>query len=123
LDTVIGKLTAAGFTIIASKCSFCRREITFLGHIISNKGQTPRGTFEGHHKPYQTACKSNRWKILGEKGRLLCKDSSVTLSGDPLSRRRLPQNCNKSIQDRTIVVLKLIYNASTSSKEAIETTV
>jgi hypothetical protein len=40
-DIVIGKLTKAGFTINASKCSFCRPEITFLGHVISNKGVTP----------------------------------------------------------------------------------
>jgi predicted aspartyl protease len=81
LEIVIGKLTAAGFTINASKCSFCRREITFLGH----------------HKPDQTVCKTNRWKVLGEKRRLLCKDSSATLSGDPLSRRCLPQDGNKLI--------------------------
>jgi hypothetical protein len=41
LDTVIGKLTAAGFNINASKCSFCRTEITFLGNAISSKGVTP----------------------------------------------------------------------------------
>jgi hypothetical protein len=41
LNIVIGKLTKAGFTINASKCSFCRPEITFLGHVISNKGVTP----------------------------------------------------------------------------------
>jgi hypothetical protein len=41
LETVIGRFTKAGFTINATKCSFCRTEITFLGHVISNGGVTP----------------------------------------------------------------------------------
>jgi hypothetical protein len=37
LKIVIGKLSA-GFIINAKKCNFCRPEITFLGHVISNGG-------------------------------------------------------------------------------------
>jgi len=33
-DTVLTKLTSAGFTINVRKCSFCKSEITFLGHIV-----------------------------------------------------------------------------------------
>jgi hypothetical protein len=38
LDTVIGKLIHAGFTLNAAKCKFCIKEITFLGHVISQAG-------------------------------------------------------------------------------------
>jgi hypothetical protein len=38
LKIVIGKLTSAGFTINAKTCKFCRPEITFLGHVVSNGG-------------------------------------------------------------------------------------
>jgi len=41
VKTVINRLTAAGFTINAGKCSFCKHEITFLGHVISNGGVAP----------------------------------------------------------------------------------
>jgi transposase InsO family protein len=38
LDTVIGKLTKAGFTLNAAKCRFCREEVKFLGHRINRTG-------------------------------------------------------------------------------------
>jgi hypothetical protein len=38
LDTVLGKLTKAGFTINAAKCRFCREEVKFLGHRIDRTG-------------------------------------------------------------------------------------
>jgi transposase InsO family protein len=38
LDTVIGKLTGAGFTLNAAKCHFCREEVKFLGHRIDKAG-------------------------------------------------------------------------------------
>jgi hypothetical protein len=41
LRTVFEKLTSAGFTINASKCNFCRPQITFLGHVIGSGGVTP----------------------------------------------------------------------------------
>ena len=41
LDTVLGKLTAAGFTINANKCSFCKPQIKFLGHVISSEALLP----------------------------------------------------------------------------------
>jgi hypothetical protein len=48
LKTVVGRLTAAGFTINAGKCNFCKTEITFLGHVISNGGVAPdRRRIEG----------------------------------------------------------------------------
>ena len=34
LDTVLSRLTRAGFTVNAVKCNFCKVEISFLGHII-----------------------------------------------------------------------------------------
>jgi hypothetical protein len=37
LDTVISKLTRAGFTLNATKCHFCR-EVKFLGHRIDKTG-------------------------------------------------------------------------------------
>jgi hypothetical protein len=37
LDTVLVKLTTAGFTINIDKCDFCKQEIKFLGHVISDK--------------------------------------------------------------------------------------
>ena len=37
LDAVIGKLTTAGFTINIDKCNFCKQEIKFLGHVVSDK--------------------------------------------------------------------------------------
>ena len=41
LDTVLHKLTTAGFTINAAKCQFCKPEIKFLGHVISDKTVRP----------------------------------------------------------------------------------
>jgi hypothetical protein len=38
LDTVLGKLTKAGFTIKATKCRFCKDEVKFLGHRIDRTG-------------------------------------------------------------------------------------
>jgi hypothetical protein len=38
LDTLLGKLTKAGFTINATKCRFCRDEVKFLGHRINRTG-------------------------------------------------------------------------------------
>jgi hypothetical protein len=40
LDTVIGKLCKAGFTINVPKCQFCMKEVKFLGHYISKTGVT-----------------------------------------------------------------------------------
>jgi hypothetical protein len=41
LETVIGKLTGDGFTIKAGKCNFCKPEIAFLGHVVSDSGVFP----------------------------------------------------------------------------------
>ena len=41
LDTVLNRLTSAGFTINARKCSFCKPEIKFLGHIVSREKLMP----------------------------------------------------------------------------------
>jgi hypothetical protein len=41
LDTVLNKLTFAGFTITARKCSFCKPEIKFLGHVVSREKLMP----------------------------------------------------------------------------------
>ena len=41
LDTVLSKLTSAGFTVNAQKCSFCKSEIKFLGHVISREKLMP----------------------------------------------------------------------------------
>ena len=38
IDLVLDKYTSAGFTVNAAKCQFCKHEIKFLGHIISDKG-------------------------------------------------------------------------------------
>jgi hypothetical protein len=38
LDTVLGKLTKAGFNINATKCRFCKDEVKFLGHRIDRMG-------------------------------------------------------------------------------------
>ena len=38
IDLVLVKLTKAGFTVNAEKCQFCKKEIKFLGHIISDEG-------------------------------------------------------------------------------------
>jgi hypothetical protein len=38
LDTVIGRLTKAGFTLNAEKCKFCLEEVKFLGHRIDKTG-------------------------------------------------------------------------------------
>jgi hypothetical protein len=40
LNTVLRKLTEAGFTVNASKFNFCKTEI-FLGHRISERGVAP----------------------------------------------------------------------------------
>jgi hypothetical protein len=37
-DLFLDKLTSAGFTVNAAKCQFCKPEIMFLGHIISDEG-------------------------------------------------------------------------------------
>jgi hypothetical protein len=41
LNMVIGRLTAAGFTVNIKKCHFCRTEIAFLGYLISRGCVTP----------------------------------------------------------------------------------
>jgi hypothetical protein len=41
LDTVLQKLTTAGFTINPSNCSFCKIQIKFLGHVISSEALLP----------------------------------------------------------------------------------
>jgi hypothetical protein len=41
LNTVLRKLTEAGFTINASKCKFGTAEVSFLGHVINERGVTP----------------------------------------------------------------------------------
>jgi hypothetical protein len=38
LETVLVKLTEAGFTINAKKCRFCKDEVRFLGHRIGRTG-------------------------------------------------------------------------------------
>ena len=38
IDLVLDKFTSTGFTINATKCRFCKPEIKFLGHIISDEG-------------------------------------------------------------------------------------
>jgi hypothetical protein len=37
LDTVLRKLTKTGFTVNISKCHFCRMDISFFGHVISER--------------------------------------------------------------------------------------
>jgi len=37
-NLVLDKLTSAGFTVNAAECQFCKPEIKFLGHIISDEG-------------------------------------------------------------------------------------
>jgi hypothetical protein len=41
INAVLHKLTTAGITIDAAKCQFCKPEIKFLGHIISDKTVRP----------------------------------------------------------------------------------
>jgi ribonuclease HI len=41
LDTVLQKLSTAGFTINATKCSFCKTQIKFLGHVINSEALLP----------------------------------------------------------------------------------
>jgi hypothetical protein len=41
LDTVLSKLTSAGFTINARKRSFCKSELKFLGHVVSREKLVP----------------------------------------------------------------------------------
>jgi len=41
LDTVLEKLTSAGFTINANKCSLCKPQIKFLVHVISSEALMP----------------------------------------------------------------------------------
>ena len=41
IDTVLEKLTRAGFTINANKCSICKIQIKFLGHVISSEALMP----------------------------------------------------------------------------------
>jgi len=41
LDTVLHKLSSAGFTINARKCSFCKPEIKFIGHVVSREKLMP----------------------------------------------------------------------------------
>jgi hypothetical protein len=40
LDTVIGKLTQAGFTLNIKKCHPCREEVKFLGHRIDRTDES-----------------------------------------------------------------------------------
>jgi recombinational DNA repair protein (RecF pathway) len=35
LDSLMDKLTTAGFTINLNKCSFCKEEVKFLEHVLS----------------------------------------------------------------------------------------
>ena len=41
IDAVLHKLTTAGFTVNAAKYQFCKPEIKFLDHIISDKTVRP----------------------------------------------------------------------------------
>jgi hypothetical protein len=41
LDDVLGKLTQARFTVNAEKCNFCKREISFWGHVIKQGVVSP----------------------------------------------------------------------------------
>jgi len=41
LDTVLNKLASPGFTINARKCSFCKPEMKFLGHVVSREKLIP----------------------------------------------------------------------------------
>jgi len=41
LETVLEKLTTAVFTINANKCSFCKLQIKFLGHVVSSEVLMP----------------------------------------------------------------------------------
>jgi hypothetical protein len=41
LDTVMGRLTQAGFSINAKKCKFCKTEISFLGHVRQQGSVSP----------------------------------------------------------------------------------
>jgi hypothetical protein len=38
IDLVLDKITSAGFTANTAKCQFCKSEIKFLDHVISNEG-------------------------------------------------------------------------------------
>jgi hypothetical protein len=38
LDTVLQRLRRASFTVSTEKCNFCRKEYTFLGHVIREEG-------------------------------------------------------------------------------------
>jgi hypothetical protein len=38
IDLVLDKLTSAGFRVNTAKCQFCKPEIKFLGHVISDEG-------------------------------------------------------------------------------------
>jgi hypothetical protein len=38
IELALDKLTRAGFTVNAAKCQFCKPEIKFLGHVISDEG-------------------------------------------------------------------------------------
>jgi len=38
VDLFLGKLTSSGFKVNAATCQFCKPEIKFLGHIISDEG-------------------------------------------------------------------------------------
>jgi hypothetical protein len=40
-DAVVHKLPTAGFSVNAPKCQFCKPEIKFLGHVISDKTVRP----------------------------------------------------------------------------------
>jgi len=41
LETVLEKLITAGFKINANKCSFCKPEVKFWGHVISREALMP----------------------------------------------------------------------------------
>jgi len=38
IDLILDKLTSADFTVNAAKCQFCKPEVKFLGHIVSDEG-------------------------------------------------------------------------------------
>jgi len=37
IDLFLDKLTRAGFTVNAAKCQFCKPEVKFIGHVISDE--------------------------------------------------------------------------------------
>ena len=41
LNTVLQKLTNVGFTVNANKCQFCKPQVKFLGHVVSDRTVRP----------------------------------------------------------------------------------